>query len=461
MLADAATDAVGRIEPMLEMGDPSSRLDLLATIESEFGLLSDSVSRVRLPSTGGFLPPVNAADRELRADLHRVRAALRDGAASAAGLRSLLTGPSTYAVLAANNAEMRAGGMVLQVGILNADDGRVAVRGFRSTAELTLGTPVQVPPDIDKLYGWLDPDTEWRNVGSSPNFPSVAPIYAAMAERNGLGRVEGVFQIDVPGLRSLLDVVGPVKVNGRVYDGRNVEKLVLHRLYESFGSEQLERRHEFSELASEVFKALNVRRWRLDRLAGALRAAAAGRHLLAWSSRPADQAAWEALGIDGALQRDGFMVTVQNHAGNKLDWYVRPTVELRVEHRPGRLRRVHAEIRITNPTPDGQSAAVAGDGTIVTRGDYRGFVVVYLPGWATNIEMKGGGIVSVGPDGPMRVIGALVDIRRGTTATVDVSFSVPQSVDHVVLLPSARVRPVPVKAGGLVLDDAKRRVIPI
>ncbi|MGH2794192.1 MAG: DUF4012 domain-containing protein, partial [Actinomycetota bacterium] len=461
-LGEEAAVSVGRIEPLLDAtGEPARRLALVDLVEKELTRLHALVRDVRLPGTGGFLPPVSSADRELRADLNRLRDALADGAIAARGLRSFLGGPSTYVVLAANNSEMRAGGMVLQVGLLAARDGLIAAGGFRSTAELVLKDPVPLPAEFASLYGWLEPDREWRNVGTSPNFPGVAPIYASMAQRTGLSRVDGVLQIDVLGVRSLLEVIGPVVIDGRTYDATNVERLVMHDLYVAYGNEQFERRHEFSRLAATAFRRLTEGTSDLVELANAVQRAAAGRHLMAWSARPVEQRAWERLEIDGRLERDGFMATVQNHGGSKLDWFVRSSVSLEVEQPEGRFRRIRARIRIDNPTPADEPTYVIGDGRFVRDGDHRAFVAVYLPGWASNVSIVGHETLVIGTDGPMRVVATRLDVPRAGSAVVEVVFSVPPEIARIILLPSARAAPVRVRLGDLVVDDSARRVLPI
>ena len=460
-LSHTAADAVARIEPMLHTGvTPADRITLLKTLDTEFTRLQTTVARAHLPSTGGFLPPVNAADHQLTGDLARLNTALADGIAGVRGLHSMLQ-RSTYLVLAANNAEMRAGGMVLQAGVLTSARGRMSAGYFESTADLKLKTPVVLPPQIKALYGWLNPGTEWRNVGSSPNFPVTAPIYAAMAQRRGGHKVDGVLQIDVIGMRALLQVVGPVTVLGTRYDATNVEQLVLHDQYARFGAQQVERRQEFSLLAEATFKALNDRPWHFEQLARALRTAGHGRHLMAWSSRPVEQAAWQRLGMDGALDQNGLMLTVQNQSGNKLDWFVQPQMSLSVEQRAGGRRRVHVHIGIANPTPSGENSYIAGDGSLVPGGTDRALVAVYLPGWATNVEMPGSHVSIVGPDGPMRVIGTRVDIARGATVEIDVTFDAPPEERWIDLLPSGRARAVPLRDGAKWFSDEARATIVI
>jgi len=466
-LARVASDVANTIEPRLSTaGDPSGRLALIDTVSSEFIRLQTAVDAVHIPSTGWFLPPVDSADGQLRTELKRIRGQIGNVLVGARGIRSLLAGPTTYLVLAANNAEMRAGGMVLQAGTVYAAGGQIVPGPFLSTGELALKNAVAVPSEIKTLYGWLDPGAEWRNTDSSPNFPAVAPIYAAMAEhRADLSRrgstIDGVIQLDVYALHRLLGVVGPVEVGGRRYASWNVERLVMHDLYVSYGSvrpEIVARHRELGRLAEATFSALSHRHWDPRALLKALADAGGGRHLLVWSNRPDEAAAWSRLGVDGALRREGLMVTIQNHSGNKLDWFLRTTMTVGTRRLRDGHTRVTLTIAITNPTPPNQPLYVTGDGSIVPPGTYRAFVAVYLPGWATDVELAGGRTLIVGPDGPMRVIGTRIDVGRTETMNVVVTFDAPPNA-RIQLLPSGRIPPMTVDVRGKQLDDAKPRAI--
>ena len=462
-LAGRASDAARRIEPMLQRsgGDASNRLALLDTVERELRALGRLLGDIEIGSPGLPFPPFASLARDVDAGLARARSAIADGIAGVGGLRSFLAGPTRYLVLAGNNAEMRAGGMVLQAGTMFAGDGRIVAGGFTSTASLILPRSVSVPRELSALYGWLDPGREWRNTGTSPNFPAVAPLYASMIEAAGRPPVQGVMQLDVVALRYLLEVVGPVVVDGQRFDAGNVERTVLHDLYAEYGPRQADRRADLSRLAAATFLALEERSWRPADLATALRKATAGRHLLMWSRLPDQQAAWRRLGADGALERDGFMLTVQNHGGNKLDWFVRPSVALTSDAAPGGARRWTATIRIANPVPDGEPAYVAGDGSKRPAGVYRGFVAVYLPAWASDVEVSGAAVRVVGEDGPMRVVGMIVDVAQRDTVSLTVRFTMPPGPRRLTLLPSARAVPVPFTINGERTDDRVGRILAV
>ena len=61
--------------------------------------------------------------------------------------------------------------------------------------------------------------------------------------------------------------------------------------------------------------------------------AADGRHLLAYADDPDIQDLWERRRRRGRPAPGGLMVTVQNIAADKLDWYIDPTVDAASRHR--------------------------------------------------------------------------------------------------------------------------------
>ncbi|MFY9587400.1 MAG: hypothetical protein WAT66_08100, partial [Actinomycetota bacterium] len=184
-----------------------------------------------------------------------------------------------------------------------------------------------------------------------------------------------------------------------------------------------------------------------------------GRHLLAWSRRPAQQAAWRAAGIDGHLDPNGLMITVQNHGANKLDWYLGIRAGLTTSTAPGGWRHAILRVDMANRFPAGEPPYIAGDGSAVPAGSYRAFVAVYLPNWAINVEPSGGQILAVGTDGPMRVVGVRLTIPRGETGSVIVRFSIPPREREIVLLPAARARPILVGYPDGSTDDERARLL--
>ena len=439
----------------------ASRTEVLGALLALSRRTGADLAAIDPPHAGGLVGAITDADRQLTAALADAGVELREATASLRALRDVVQGPRRFLVLAANNAEMRgAGGMPLHAGVVTIGDGQLDATRFRPTSELLLDRPVRVPRSIDELYGWLGPGREWRNTTTSPNFPAVAPVYRRLARAAGLGRVDGVIQIDVIALARLLEELGPVRLDGRTYSAAALPRVLLHDLYLQFDWRNDERHALLGRLATATLRQLDARGWDPLAVAQALSDAGAGRHLLLWSARPAEQRAWASLGMSGALDPDGLLVAVQNHGANKLDWFLEPELSIDVGAPDAGWRDVEVGIELTNDAPAGLPGSVAGDGRgSLVPGDYRAFVTAYLPADATAAELDGATLRVVGEDGPMRVLGATLDIPRGETRQLTVTFRT--AADHPLrVLPSGRARPVEMQIDTLRTDDRHVRELP-
>ena len=366
-----------------------------------------------------------------------------------------LTGPSRYLVLAANNAEMRAGsGMFLQAGELTANGGQLELSDMHPTARMVLDTPgTTLDPDVAALWDWMDPAREWRSLNATPRFDESARMAADMWAASGNPPVDGVVALDLVGLQRLLELVGSVDVVDT--DGRpmtvtadNVLSEMLLKQY--LGSDTVdERRDQLSVVAQAVFRALNERGYEPGQLLAALQSAGRGRHLMMWSDDPVQQAGWEALDASGALPRDALLLSVLNRGGNKLDQFLRVTADMTWTEGTG-SRRVSVAITATNTTPAGLPRFVAGPfpGLDTEAGEYRGVVALTIPKTATAPAAEGAELFLSGEDGPTRLIAVRIALKRGESSSVTLSFDIPTRTDPVVVLPSARVPPVVWTAGG-------------
>ena len=142
-------------------------------------------------------------------------------------MSKLLRGPSKYLVLAANNAEMRAGsGTLLSAGILTVQDGKFSLGDMRSTGDLTLPSgAVPVPGALAALWGFVDPTQDLRNLGTSPRFDVTGPLGAQMWKSLTGEQVDGVLALDPVTLQALIAAEGPVTVDGVQLNADNVVQL--------------------------------------------------------------------------------------------------------------------------------------------------------------------------------------------------------------------------------------------
>ena len=79
-----------------------------------------------------------------------------------------------------------------------------------------------------------------------------------MAEQSGTGPIDGVLEVDPVALRSLLEVIGPVELDGVEYTAENIEAKVLYENYLSFDTvaERGGRQERQGEIAKAIFDAL-------------------------------------------------------------------------------------------------------------------------------------------------------------------------------------------------------------
>jgi hypothetical protein len=212
-----------------------------------------------------------------------------------------------------------------------------------------------------------------------------------------------------------------------------------------------------SRVAVAIFDALKERDVPVTQLAAGLAEAAKGRHLLAWSPDRDLEALWRKLGASGELDPNGIMVCVENTAANKLDWHINPKVSIKVGlNQDHTFYKGRLTVTITNPALEGPPVnAVEGNDRDGKRALHRTLLAVYLPTSAVNIHSVEVPFTDAGIDGPMKVAGMRLEIERGQTRTVSITFDMPLSQSGALVLPSGRARPVEFDVNGTVVTDAQ------
>ncbi len=410
---------------------------------------------------GGLVSPLAAKHNEFVSQLDLARTRLGNAAAVSAAVASILTGPQNYLVLAANNAEMRAGsGAFLDVGAATTSDGSVTVGDLEPSGEhpLPVGA-VPVTGDLARNWGWLSPSLDMRNLGTTPRFDVTAPLAARMWTALTGQPVNGVIAIDVVGVRQLLEATGQVDIDGQEVSADNVDQYLLHDQYEALtdnAADAGDREDALGSLARAVISQLQGQSLDLTALADSMSGAVAGRHLMVWSASPAAEAAWQGAGVSGTLPSRSVAVSLINLGSNKLDPYVPVHVAVGTS-RAGADTAVTLTVTVHNTTPPGQSQFIAGPppGSDLPYGAYSGLVAANVPGSAMHVTMSGVPTLAVdGPDGPTRAVAALVTIPAGATSTVAVHFVLPGHQGTMQLVPSARVPPEEWQVGPRTVSDA-------
>ncbi|MGH9136601.1 MAG: DUF4012 domain-containing protein [Acidimicrobiales bacterium] len=447
-IAGEARRAAAEIQETLDTTTGADgRLALAHTAARALDDVATAVEQVEIDTDRWLLAPLADARHELRARLARATFDLRDATELVAAAEGFLTGPRRYLVLGGNNAEMRGTAIPTTSGVAQIEQGAIEVGEFSGATccdanGIELRRPVPVPDEYVQVYGWLNGGQGYRTTTASPNWPVTAPIMADITERNRWGAVDGVILVDTFVLAVLLEVVGPVTVDGIEYSRATAGEQLLYRNYLRYPThaDNAELDAHQSRVAAAVFAALNTRDYSLFDLAGRLSQLARGRHLFGWSADEAENRLWVSLGADGALRHDGLLVTVNQLNASKLDYFSDLSIEVRTVD-AGDHQRATMRITLTNPEHGETSEYIDGGGRYAQPGNWGAWVLAYLPPEAYDITGDPT-LTTGGRDGPMTVVGMILEVPEGEARVVEIAFSLPHDIAEVVVLPASRLRPV-------------------
>jgi hypothetical protein len=466
-VADVAIDGMTDARPVLDEpgGSTAAKAASARRLAGLAGRADTGLGRLDLGPREGLLGPLARARDRLANQVAELRDALGKGSKGGTAVADLLEGPRRYLVFAANNAEMRAGsGMLLSAGELETGPEGLRLGTMRSVTDIPvpLGA-VPLTGDLADRWGWLEPNVEWRNLLTSPRFDVAAPLAAQMWVAAGNRPVDGVMVLDPVALGGLLQATGPVEVEGRRFTKDNIEEELLHAQYLRFPTteERPERREGLGRIAAAVFASLDRGSWSLPGLATGLSRAAGGRHVLMWAANATEQAAWQALGVDGALQPDSLLVSVLNRGGNKLDPFLQVQAEIAVAPVEAGTE-VAVTIRMENRVPTGEPSYVAGPHprSGVGEGVYVGILSLNLPAAAEGAGFDGvDTLAAQGPDGPSKVIAFQFELPRDGHRTVVARFRLPARSGSLRIEPSARVPAVKWSSGSTTWTDTSTRTV--
>ncbi|MBV8463350.1 MAG: DUF4012 domain-containing protein [Acidimicrobiales bacterium] len=443
-------------------GAGPERVASLQQLQAASAVAAQQLRGVDTGPNAGLVSPLARKHNQFVSQLDLARNRLDNAAAVSAATSTILIGPQRYLVLAANNAEMRAGsGAFLDVGAATTSDGSVSVGQLEPSGQhpLPVGA-VPVTGDLEHNWGWLSPSLDFRNLGTTPRFDVTAPLAAQMWTALTGQPVDGVIAVDIIAVQQLLEASGPVEVNGQTVSADTVAPFLLHDQYAGLtdnAADAGDRSDALGELARAVLSQLQGQSLDLTALAKSMSGAVSGRHLMVWSQNPAAEATWRAAGVSGSLTSSSLAVSLINLGSNKLDPFV--PVRVSVATRPqGSNQAVTLTVTAPNTTPPGESQFIGGPspGSNLPYGAYSGIVAVNVPGSARQLSMSGESDLAVsGPDGPTWVEGGLVTIPAGGSVTVTVHFVMPGAHGSMAVVPSARVPAEQWQFGGhTTTDDA-------
>ncbi|MEY2427077.1 MAG: hypothetical protein QOI61_2649, partial [Actinomycetota bacterium] len=423
---------------------PRAELDrLVGGLEAVQGDVRRAQSRVVTGSALDLLVPqlrdgVEDLDRQVRAVGRRVSSTL-DGTVTATRLLGY-DRPRRYFVAVQNNAESRAtGGYIANYGILVADDGHVALPEFRRTLDFDAAKDrprtLNAPRDYRARYSRFDVEREWTNVNMSPDFPTVAAVMADQYKQYSGASVDGVIAVDPVALAKLLALTGPVRVAGWPVPitSANAVPILLHDEYVAFEGRLDDRVDFIGRVAKAVFDRLtDTGLSDLTKAGAVIHDVTTTRHVQVWARDGGATKFLRRSRADGRvppLGGDALLVTTQNAAGNKLDYYLRRSItyNARVRRANGRVVvDATLTVRLRNEAPaSGQPRYIIGPADPRFKaGQNRTYLTVYSPLGLGAATLDGQPLVLSGSPELGRVArSAFIDIPPGATRTVEVRLS--------------------------------------
>ncbi|MHB1987958.1 MAG: DUF4012 domain-containing protein [Acidimicrobiales bacterium] len=426
----------GGAVPIVQLASTAPEFQNALRVVREVTRQVDSVSNTYL------LTEVSRALTRLRHTLRVALRRVREVAGAAGHVPELLglNGPRRYFLAMETNSESRAtGGLIGFVGLLVVNRGELKLTDLGPITQLT-GAPethrvLHAPRDYMARYGQFDPANNWQNVNMSPDFPTVAAVIAQLYPQSGGVPVNGVVAIDPLGLARLLELTGPVEVAGWPVPitSANVAAITLNQAYVRYGSSETTRVNTLlPNIVHAVFSAFKrLKLTNPSQLVTDLAPAVRQGHIQLYSTRRADEAYLASLGATGAMGpvvSDWLELTTQNAAGNKIDYYLRRSIDyqLSIDPLPGRHSAavngtVSVSLDNTAPATGLPTEVIGPYGPGFSAGENRSFVTLYTPLDFSAVTLNGKtSSLNSTPELGRNADSTFVDIPAHSTATLHV-----------------------------------------
>lgn len=258
--------------------------------------------------------------------------------------------PRTYFIGFTTPSEARGlGGFMGNWAEVSVDDGSIEMTAFGRGQDLIEGGDPSTrrfpdEPDfetwlarygpyvVNEAAGGITREAAWKNLNMSPDMSMTGRAVASLYPQSGGGELDGVFVLDVYTLARLLEFTGPVPLPDELdvdglaeVDASTATRFFLNQQYDL--TEIDERIDVLEVLSGDVIARLlsgslpATDEW-IDRLGPMIEQ---GR-LSAWMERADEQELLADLGWTGTLPApgddDGLAITLNNVAGNKIDYYL-------------------------------------------------------------------------------------------------------------------------------------------
>ena len=428
----------------------------ISLLEAESKPLSDADARLTAASAAldrdshlQLLEPLRSQVSRGQAKLGPARELAHTGSELTRRLPSLLGAgeTKTYLVLLANPSELRpSGGFTGEVGTVTFEHGNLTKLDLRNEYEVTAAYRDKFLPQGQEgtFLTFKNNQLDIGDAGWDPDFPTSARLQERMYTSATGQQLDGTISLDPLLISGLLKVTGPVDVAPYgTFDAANVflRLNVLVNLAGTPAGDPRGGKDALPRIAAAILAkvfALPSSKW--PELGTTFLDAAQQRHLQISVHDLGVEAVLHEYHFDGSLvstplTEDYLFIAEANVAGTKADYYIKRSVEVKVEIYPSGLNR--HEVDIHYEYPPARDAVDATLNTYITNPTslYRDYVRFYLPLTATlgNIGYledgkpapgRGGGLREQGFEANRQVFGTFFVLPRGHTADLIIYYEV-------------------------------------
>lgn len=348
----------------------------------------------------------------------------------------------TYLFLLQNNTELRAtGGFIGTYGELVLKNGDI--KDFKTNNIYNIDNPVKdelfiTPPEPFTAYLGI---TQWfmRDANWSPDFPTAAEKVEEFyhMENGTANRIDGVIAVTPQFIKSLIDVTGPITVEGEEYNSQNLTDKLQYEVevgYREDGIAESARKEVIGKMSSELMKRLlHLPKSQWGSMVKAALQNLDTKQILLYSKNVEAQQLITELDWSGAItehpNKDFLMVVDSNLGAKKTDRVMTKNIDYQI--------RKENDKYIATITLKYYNDGVFD--TFTTR--YRSYMRIYVPygsqlikttGFFTNDRLNNGTPISakVTQDEPLKktVFEGFISVEPKTEETITLQYQLPDTL---------------------------------
>jgi hypothetical protein len=381
-IIEYASHNINIIESLIKIADPIAESPVYSKHSSEFiQQINENQSLVdeaaeELKQTDIYyqqiqldLYPGNVQDKLEK--IEQLRPVLNDGI-ELLKLVPEITGvkkPVTYLVMLQNSDELRpTGGFITVFGLIRLEQGVVTLLDFQDSTSSNsnyISEVIDAPEPMKQIFlahYWLPRDANW-----SPSFPESAKDVQKLYFLSTGIHTDGVIALNQSSLEKVLQVTGPVNIQGEPISAENVKKYMIEEKIEAINEGKSKDRKRFiTPLVKALINQISQQSGKenLKKYIQLVQNLANQGDVLIYSNDDRIQAMISKYRVDGELQpgnKDYLMLVDANIGYSKIDSIIRRSLKYSVNlSDPGKITS-RVEVSYENPMDGSVTCRQGGD----------------------------------------------------------------------------------------------------